>query len=64
MIADFQYRMKQLTVREFNEVLLEIFTNLLTSLDQIEPYYSQFREAAELQWNDAQSINYLKPQNQ
>jgi hypothetical protein len=56
LLADMNFRTQKINVREFNKILLDIFTHLLTAMDQIEPYYSQFKEASELQFKNKPSI--------
>lgn len=51
--ADFSYRQKRLTIREYNEMLLEVFMHLLNDFDQIEPFYTEFRQEAEKTWDMA-----------
>src|SRR5258706_144242 len=48
-----QYRIKRITIRDYNEILLEIWTILLTEHGQIEPYYSLWKKEAEDQFEQS-----------
>jgi hypothetical protein len=52
LLADFAFRKKQLPIQSFIKTTSEVIIKLLDRTDQIQPYLSQFLEAANKQWNE------------
>lgn len=54
LIADLQFRKKQLSVQSFIRTTSEVLIKLLDRTDQVQPYLNQFQKAANEQWQQHQ----------
>lgn len=52
-LADFDFRTKKISQYEFSKIVLDLLTRLVTDVGTLEPFYTEFKEAAQTEWEKA-----------